>query len=179
MKLKSTLMDREAVFRSLRRITHEIIEKNKGTDNLCLVGILSRGADIAKIIAENIKTIEGVDVNVGVLDIYPHRDDLEKEDTQYVNKTDIQFSIEGKNVILVDDVLFTGRSIRASMDALMKLGRPSKILLAVLIDRGHRELPICANFTGKNFPTSRTELIKVLVDRIDGETCVKLFDTEN
>ena len=94
------------------------------------------------------------------------------------NKTDIPFSIEGKNVILVDDVLFTGRSARAAMDALMSLGRPSKIQLAVLIDRGHRELPICANFTGKNFPTAKSELIKVLVDEIDGETCVKLYDTE-
>lgn len=177
MNLKSTLMDREAVFRSLRRITHEIIEKNKGTDNICLVGILSRGADIAKIIAENIKTIEGVDVNVGVLDIYPHRDDLDNSSISYENKTNIPFDIEGKTVIMVDDVLFTGRSARAGMDALITLGRPSKIQLAVLIDRGHRELPICANFTGKNFPTSRTELIKVLVDRIDGETCVKLFET--
>ena len=104
MKLKSTLMDREAVFRSLRRITHEIIEKNKGTDNLCLVGILSRGADIAEIIAQNIKTIEGVAVNVGFLDIYPHRDDLDNNQKEYENKTDSSFSIEGKTVVLVDDV---------------------------------------------------------------------------
>ena len=178
MKLKSTLMDKEAVLRSLRRISHEIIEKNKGTDNLCLVGILSRGVDIAKIIAENIKIIEGVSINVGVLDIYPHRDDLNESTHTYQNKTDIPFDIEGKNIVMVDDVLFTGRSARAGMDALMTLGRPSKIQLAVLIDRGHRELPICANFTGKNFPTARTELIKVLVDTVDGETGVQLYDTE-
>ena len=178
MKLKSTLMDKEAVLRSLRRISHEIIEKNKGTHNLCLVGILSRGVDIAKIIAENIKNIEGVSINVGVLDIYPHRDDLNESTHTYLNKTDIPFDIEGKNVVMVDDVLFTGRSARAGMDALMTLGRPSKIQLAVLIDRGHRELPICANFTGKNFPTARTELIKVLVDTVDGETGVQLYDTE-
>jgi pyrimidine operon attenuation protein/uracil phosphoribosyltransferase len=178
MKLKSTLLDKEAVLRSLRRISHEIIEKNKGTDNLCLVGILSRGVDIAKIIAENIKIIEGVSINVGVLDIYPHRDDLNESTHTYQNKTDIPFDIGGKNIVMVDDVLFTGRSARAGMDALMTLGRPSKIQLAVLIDRGHRELPICANFTGKNFPTARTELIKVLVDTVDGETCVQLYDTE-
>lgn len=178
MKLKSTLLDKEAVLRSLRRISHEIIEKNKGTHNLCLVGILSRGVDIAKIIAENIKNIEGVSINVGVLDIYPHRDDLNESTHTYQNKTNIPFDIEGKNIVMVDDVLFTGRSARAGMDALMTLGRPSKIQLAVLIDRGHRELPICANFTGKNFPTARTELIKVLVDTVDGETCVQLYDTE-
>ncbi|MBQ8839986.1 MAG: bifunctional pyr operon transcriptional regulator/uracil phosphoribosyltransferase PyrR [Clostridia bacterium] len=178
MKLKSTLMDREAVLRSLRRISHEIIEKNKGTGDLCLVGILSRGVDIARIIAENIKNIEGVSINVGVLDIYPHRDDLDNSSISYENKTNIPFDIEGKTVVMVDDVLFTGRSARAGMDALISLGRPSKIQLAVLIDRGHRELPICANFTGKNFPTARTELIKVLVDTIDGETSVKLYDTE-
>ncbi len=178
MKLKSTLMDREAVLRSLRRISHEIIEKNKGTGDLCLVGILSRGVDIARIIAENIKNIEGVSINVGVLDIYPHRDDLDNSSISYENKTNIPFDIEGKTVVMVDDVLFTGRSARAGMDALITLGRPSKIQLAVLIDRGHRELPICANFTGKNFPTARTELIKVLVDTIDGETSVKLYDTE-
>ena len=178
MKLKSTLLDKEAVLRSLRRISHEIIEKNKGTQDLCLVGILSRGVDIAKIIAENIKNIEGVSINVGVLDIYPHRDDLSVSNDSYENKTNIPFDIEGKTVVMVDDVLFTGRSARAGMDALMTLGRPSKIQLAVLIDRGHRELPICANFTGKNFPTARTELIKVLVDTVDGETSVKLYDTE-
>ena len=171
-------MDREAVLRSLRRISHEIIEKNKGTGDLCLVGILSRGVDIARIIAENIKNIEGVSINVGVLDIYPHRDDLDNSSISYENKTNIPFDIEGKTVVMVDDVLFTGRSARAGMDALISLGRPSKIQLAVLIDRGHRELPICANFTGKNFPTARTELIKVLVDTIDGETSVKLYDTE-
>lgn len=178
MKLKSTLMDKDGVLRSLRRITHEIIEKNRGTDNLCLVGVLSRGVPLAEIIKENIKNIEGVSINVGILDILHYRDDLEKSQINRENKTDIPFSIEGKNVILVDDVLFTGRSARAAMDALMSLGRPSKIQLAVLIDRGHRELPICANFTGKNFPTAKSELIKVLVDEIDGETCVKLYDTE-
>ena len=179
MIFKSTLMDKDAVLRSLRRISHEILEKNKGGDNLCLVGILRRGVPMAQIIAENIKRIEGVDVNVGILDISAHRDDIDFRGISNDNKTDIPFEISGKNVVLVDDVLFTGRSVRAAMDALMSMGRPAKIQLATLIDRGHRELPVCANYIGKNFPTARTEMIKVYFDGIDEETCVKLYDVEN
>ena len=179
MIFKSTLMDKDAVLRSLRRISHEIVEKNKGVDNLCLVGILRRGVPMARIIAENIKRIEGVDINVGVLDISAHRDDLDFRDVSEDNKTDISFEISGKTVVLVDDVLFTGRSVRAAMDAIISMGRPAKIQLATLIDRGHRELPVCANYIGKNFPTARTEMIKVQFEGIDEETCVKLYDVED
>ena len=179
MIFKSTLMDKDAVLRSLRRISHEIVEKNKGTENLCLVGILRRGVPMAQIIAENIKRIEGVDVNVGILDISAHRDDIDFRGIGQENKTDIPFEISGKNVVLVDDVLFTGRSVRAAMDALISMGRPAKIQLATLIDRGHRELPVCANYIGKNFPTARTEMIKVHIEGIDEETSVNLYDTEN
>ena len=179
MIFKSTLMDKDAVLRSLRRISHEIVEKNKGVDNLCLVGILRRGVPMARIIAENIKRIEGVDINVGTLDISAHRDDIDFRGISEDNKTDIPFEISGKTVVLVDDVLFTGRSVRAAMDALISMGRPAKIQLATLIDRGHRELPVCANYIGKNFPTARTELIKVYFEGIDEETCVKLYDIED
>ena len=179
MIFKSTLMDKDAVLRSLRRISHEILEKNRGVENLCLVGILRRGVPMAEIIAENIKRIEGADVNVGILDISAHRDDIDFTVTCDNSKTDIPFEISGKNVVLVDDVLFTGRSVRAALDALMSMGRPAKIQLATLIDRGHRELPVCANYIGKNFPTSRTEMIKVYIEGIDEETCVKLYDKES
>lgn len=179
MIFKSILMDKDAVLRSLRRISHEIVEKNKGVDNLCLVGILRRGVPMARVIAENIKRIEGVDINVGVLDISAHRDDIDFGAVLEDSKTDIPFEISGKNVVLVDDVLFTGRSVRAAMDALISMGRPAKIQLATLIDRGHRELPVCANYIGKNFPTARTEMIKVYFEGIDEETCVKLYDVEN
>lgn len=178
MIFKSTLMDRDAVLRSLRRISHEIVEKNKGVDNLCLVGILRRGVPMAQVIAENIKRIEGVSINVGTLDISAHRDDIDFGAVLEDNKTNIPFEISGKTVVLVDDVLFTGRSVRAAMDALISMGRPAKIQLATLIDRGHRELPVCANYIGKNFPTARTEMIKVYFEGIDEETCVKLYDVE-
>jgi pyrimidine operon attenuation protein/uracil phosphoribosyltransferase len=178
MQFKATLMDKDAVMRTLRRISHEIIEKNKGCENLCLVGILRRGVPLAEIIAENIKMFENVDVNVGVLDISLYRDDIsELGDQAKVNATKIDFDINGKKIVLVDDVLFTGRTVRAAMDALISIGRPSKIQLAVLVDRGHRELPICANFTGKNLPTSHTEMIKVSVDKFDNKTQVDLYDS--
>ena len=179
MIFKSTLMDKDAVLRSLRRISHEIVEKNKGVDNLCLVGILRRGVPMAEIIAENIKRIEGVSINVGTLDISAHRDDIDFGAVLEDSKTNIPFEISGKTVVLVDDVLFTGRSVRAAMDALISMGRPAKIQLATLIDRGHRELPVCANYIGKNFPTARTEMIKVYFEGTDEETCVKLSDVEN
>ena len=169
-------MDSDALYRSLRRISHEIVEKNKGCENLCLVGILRRGVPIAHIIAENIKRIEGVSINVGSLDISAYRDDIPVGIVAESKATNVPFDINGKTVVLVDDVLCTGRSARAAMDALISMGRPAKIQLAALIDRGHRELPISANFIGKNFPTSRTEIIKVLLEELDGETSVKLYD---
>ena len=178
MIFKSELMDKDAVLRSLRRISHEIVEKNKGGENLCLVGILRRGVPMARIIAENIKRIEGTEINVGVLDISAHRDDIVFDPIKGENKTDIPFEVSGKTVVLVDDVLYTGRSVRAAMDALISMGRPAKIQLATLIDRGHRELPVCANYIGKNFPTAKTEMIEVQFEDVDGQTCVKLYDTE-
>ena len=132
---------------------------------------------IAQKIAENIKKFEGADIPVGILDIALYRDDISELSAQaHLNGTDIRFDVNGKKVVLVDDVLFTGRTARAAMEAIIALGRPSKIQLAVLVDRGHRELPICANFIGKNFPTARTEMIKVSVDRFDGKTQVDLYD---
>ena len=178
MIFKSELMDKDAVLRSLRRISHEIVEKNKGVENLCLVGILRRGVPMAKIIAENIKRIEGAEINVGVLDISAHRDDIDIGAVLEDSKTDIPFEVSGKTVVLVDDVLYTGRSVRAAMDAIISMGRPAKIQLATLIDRGHRELPVCANYIGKNFPTAKTEMIEVQFEDVDGQTCVKLYDTE-
>ena len=176
MQFKATFMDKDAVMRTLRRMSHEIIEKNKGCEDLCLIGILTRGVELAGIIAENIKMFEGVDVNVGVLDISLHRDDIPTaSNVVKPSGTKIDFDINGKKIVLVDDVLFTARTARAAMDALISLGRPSKIQLAVLVDRGHRELPICANFIGKNLPTSRSEMIKVSVDKYDGKTQVDLY----
>jgi pyrimidine operon attenuation protein/uracil phosphoribosyltransferase len=156
------IFDRKDIERALTRMAHEIIERNRGVDNLCLVGIQRGGVYLAKRLASKIKGIEGKDVPVGSLDIALYRDDIHiREDYPVVRKTDISFEISGRSVVLVDDVLFTGRSIRAAMDALMDIGRPARIELAVLIDRGHRELPVRADFTGKNIPTSLEENIEV------------------
>lgn len=176
-KYKTTLMDSDSVYRTLRRLSHEIVEKNHGCDDLCIVGILRRGGSLARIIADNIKKIEDVDVPVGSLDISLYRDDIEEMYTQPVlNSTNLPFDVNNKKIVLVDDVLYTGRTTRAAMDAIINMGRPSSIRLAVLVDRGHRELPICGNFVGKNFPTSKNEMIKVYTDEYDGETKVDLFE---
>ena len=165
---KATLMDSIAVERALRRISHEIIEKNGGADNLCIVGIKRRGVPIANIIASNIAAFEGKEVPVGVLDITFYRDDLGKAyDEPDLKAAQIPFDITGKTVILVDDVLFTGRTARAAIEAVFSFGRPRSIQLAVLIDRGHRELPIRPDFVGKNIPTSRSEFVKVMVPEFD------------
>ncbi len=161
-------MDKEYIRRTLMRIAHEIVEKNKGVENLCLVGIRTRGAVLAERIRECIKKIEGRDVPVGVLDITLYRDDLTLVATQpVVHETLIPFDITDKKVILVDDVLFTGRTIRAALDALIDFGRPAGIQLAVLIDRGHRELPIRADYAGKNIPTSLDQDVKVVLKESD------------
>lgn len=174
---KSEIMDSAAVDRALRRISHEIIEKNGGAENLKIVGICRRGFPLAKIIAENIYNIEQTKVDLGSLDITLYRDDLQKENSvPKVNGTKIDFDINGKNVVLVDDVLYTGRTTRAAIDALLSLGRPSSIQFAVLIDRGHRELPIRADYVGKNVPTSRLETVKVNVTEFDGKQCVELYE---
>jgi pyrimidine operon attenuation protein / uracil phosphoribosyltransferase len=165
---KTTIMTPEDIRRSLARITHEIIERNKTTGNIVLVGMRTRGVPLAKRLAANMEVLEGVKVPVGALDISLYRDDLALLDKQpTVEHTDIPVNIDGKTVVLVDDVLFTGRSARAAMDALIDLGRPRSIQLAVLIDRGHRELPIRADYIGKNIPTSRREEIKVLLGETD------------
>jgi pyrimidine operon attenuation protein/uracil phosphoribosyltransferase len=161
------LFNSEDIERTIRRMAHQILEYNRGIEGLCLVGIQSGGVTLAKRLADKIKEIEGRNIPVGSLDIAFYRDDLGiREDLPRVRKTDIPFEVNNRVVVLVDDVLYTGRSIRAAMDALMDMGRPARIQLAVLIDRGHRELPIRADFVGKEIPTSREETIKVeLSDR--------------
>lgn len=177
MQKKAILMDSIAMNRALVRLSHEIIEKNRGTENIALVGIRTRGVPLARRLAEQIKTSEGVDINVGILDITLYRDDLSIiADHPVINSTDIDFNIVGKNIILVDDVLYTGRTTRAAIEAIMEMGRPSSIQLAVIIDRGHRELPIRADFVGKNVPTSSSEVIKVDLKEVDGKDEVILYE---
>lgn len=179
LKLKSLIVDEPAVNRALRRISFEIIERNKGTSDLCLVGICRRGVPLAEMIAENIRQNEGVRVPVGKLDITLYRDDLgENTPDPILNSTDINFSLVGKNVVLVDDVLYTGRTVRAAIDALIRQGRPATVQLAVLIDRGHREFPIRADYVGKNVPTSKSELIAVKVPQFDGALGVELLENK-
>jgi len=166
---KAVLMDGEAIRRSLVRISHEIVEKNKGVENIVLVGIRTRGVPIAERLAEAIEKIEGERPPVGVLDITLYRDDLSTLDYQpVVRTTELPVDISGKIVVLVDDVLYTGRTIRAALDAVIDMGRPTTIQLAVLIDRGHRELPIRADFVGKNVPTSSHEVVSVQLESVDG-----------
>jgi len=177
MKYKSSIMNEDDVKRALIRLSHQIIEKNRGTNGLCLIGIRSRGVPIAKRIEEYIKSIEGVEVPTGELDITLYRDDLSKiSQDPVLNKTNIPFDVEGKTVVLVDDVIFTGRTARAAMEAVIKQGRPARIQLAILIDRGHTELPIKADFVGKNIPTSMQEIVAVRLREYDNtETGVTIW----
>jgi pyrimidine operon attenuation protein/uracil phosphoribosyltransferase len=162
-------MDAPSIERALRRVAHEILERNKGTEGLVLVGIRSRGIHIATRLAQNIRTIEDVDLPVGVIDITLYRDDLSRGTQQpLVKGTDIKFPIGDRNVLLVDDVLYTGRTIRAALDALMDFGRPRTVQLVVLVDRGHRELPIRADYVGKNIPTALNEEVQVRLLESDG-----------
>ncbi|MBQ9263027.1 MAG: bifunctional pyr operon transcriptional regulator/uracil phosphoribosyltransferase PyrR [Clostridia bacterium] len=179
--LKAQLMDASAMNRALTRIAHEILERNGGCDDVCLVGIRRRGEPLAKAIAGKMAQIEGKTVPVGVIDITLYRDDLTptREDSMpQVAFTDVPFSVTGQRVVLVDDVLYTGRTARAAIDALFKMGRPNQIQLAILVDRGHRELPIRADFVGKNVPTSRSEIIAVKVPDIDGDSAVEIWTLE-
>lgn len=179
MEEKAVLLDDQAMRRALTRIAHEIIERNKGIDDCVLVGIKTRGAYIAKRLAERIAAIEGKDIASGELDITLYRDDLsvKTEDQQpLVRQIDIQHDVSNKKVVLVDDVLYTGRTVRAAMDAVMDLGRPAQIQLAVLIDRGHRELPIRADYVGKNIPTSSEERIVVHMNETDQEDRVLITE---
>ena len=163
-------MEPDDVRRALTRIAHEVLERDKGVTDVVLVGIADRGDDLARRLAQEIRRIEGVEIPLGVLDITFYRDDIGmRAEAPEVRETRIPFDVSGKTVVLVDDVLFTGRTIRSAMDALMDLGRPRKIQLAVLVDRGHRELPIRADFVGKNVPTSRADDVRVLIAEVDGQ----------
>jgi pyrimidine operon attenuation protein/uracil phosphoribosyltransferase len=180
MKLKSQLMTEDAMDRALKRMAHQIAEKNNGCQNVVFLGIKRKGVPLAKRLAENVKNIEGIDVKIGIIDITHYRDDLsELAKAPIINETLIDFDINGKDVVLVDDVLYTGRTVRAALDAVSKFGRAKTIQLAVLIDRGHRELPIRADYVGKNVPTSRNETISVKIDDYNGQTCVNLYEKDS
>lgn len=167
---KVQVLDESAIRRGLMRIAHEVLERNKGAQELVFVGIHTRGVPLAHRLADNVRAIEGTDVPVGVLDITLYRDDLTTIAQQpVVRRTEIPLDINGRTIVLVDDVLYTGRTIRAALDAIIDLGRPARILLAVLVDRGHRELPIRADFVGKNLPTSADENVRVHLQETDGE----------
>ncbi len=167
-------MDENAISRAIARISYEIIERNKGTENLCVIAVMSGGISIADRIAKKINELEGSGIPVGKLDITPYRDD--GKHIPGCDRTDINFEIRGKRVILADDVIFTGRSARAAIDALIKRGRPQCIQLAVLVDRGHREIPIRPDYVGKNLPTSRDESVKVMVKEIHGTDKVVIME---
>ncbi|MGE5494028.1 MAG: bifunctional pyr operon transcriptional regulator/uracil phosphoribosyltransferase PyrR [Burkholderiales bacterium] len=174
---KALIMDSVALERALKRIAHEIIEKNNGAQNMALIGIQRRGVPLAKRIAKYIEEFEGVRVDIGSLDITFYRDDLSLlSDHPIINGTDICFDINNKTIVLCDDVIYTGRTVRAALDALMDLGRPSYIQLAVVVDRGHRELPIRADYVGKNIPTSKNEVVCVRVTEFDGVDNVAIND---
>lgn len=167
--MPNKILDKETLARTLMRIAHEALEKNKGAGDLCIVGIRKRGAHIAARLAGYIKKIGGAEIPLGILDVTLYRDDLGLAEFQpAVHKTEINFDITDKNIVLVDDVLFTGRTIRAALDALIDLGRPKTIQLAVLVDRGHRELPIRPDYVGKNIPTSQKESVEVRLEETDG-----------
>ncbi|MCI6191162.1 MAG: bifunctional pyr operon transcriptional regulator/uracil phosphoribosyltransferase PyrR [Clostridium sp.] len=179
MNLKASLLDDKAIKRSLIRISHEIIERNKGAKDIILVGIKSRGYPLAERISNEIFKIEGIKVPVGSVDITAYRDDIENSSENIeVKSINLDVSFEGRTIILVDDVLYTCRTVRAAIDAIMDEGRPKAIQLAVLIDRGHKELPIRADYVGKNIPTSRNEKIAVHIVEIDKEDSVKIYDKQ-
>ena len=176
MEYKSTLMSPEDITRALMRVSHQIIEKNHGVENLCLIGIRTRGVPLSYRLARNIEAIEGVLPPVGELDITLYRDDLSMiGDMPAVKGSKVDFDVTGKTVVLVDDVIFTGRTARAALDAVMELGRPARVQLCAFIDRGHTELPIRANFVGKNIPTALNEVVAVRLTETDDEEAVKIF----
>lgn len=175
LREKAQIMDSVAMRRAIARISFEIIERNHGAENLCIIGIMSRGAQLAERIAAKIEEVEGQTIPVGYVDITRFRDD--RETRAEGDNTSIPFQLAGKKLVLVDDVIFTGRSVRAAIDAIMEKGRPDSIQLATLVDRGHRELPIRADYIGKNLPTSKDELVKVLVAEKDGEDKVIILES--
>ncbi len=177
LRQKAQILDAEGIRRALVRIAHEIVERNKGTENLALIGIQRRGVPLARRLSACIKEIEGSSVPIGILDITLYRDDLTTLSHQpLLQKTDVPFPVENKKIVLVDDVIYTGRTVRAALDAVIDLGRPKLIQLAVLIDRGHRELPIRADYVGKNVPTSRREVVAVRLMETDGEEKVLILE---
>lgn len=179
MNKKTEILDEQAINRALTRVSHEILEKNKGGEDLVIVGIKTRGVPLAKRIQEKIQKIEGLDIPIGELDITLYRDDLEKaieSNEPQIRNTAIPVDVNHKKVILIDDVLYTGRTVRAAMDAVMDIGRPSQIQLAVLVDRGHRELPIRADYVGKNIPTSEREIIVVQLNEVDQSDSVAIYE---
>lgn len=177
---KATILSSDEVRRALTRIAHEIIERNKGAENLAIIGVHTRGIPLATRLAEKLSELEGVQVPKGMLDITLYRDDLSEVAHQpIIRETQVPFDISQRRVILVDDVLYTGRTVRSALDALIDLGRPESIQLAVLVDRGHRELPIRADYVGKNLPTAKTEVVKVKLQETDGTDIVELWDLED
>ncbi|MEQ3362584.1 bifunctional pyr operon transcriptional regulator/uracil phosphoribosyltransferase PyrR [Raoultibacter massiliensis] len=176
--VKSVCMDAEEIERSLTRIAHQILEHNRGADNIAIVGIVTRGDLLAKKLADKIEEIEGTKVPLGKLDISFYRDDFLTHLSPEVHATDILFNIDGKDIVLVDDVLYTGRTIRAALDAIMDLGRPATVQLAVLVDRGHRELPIRADFVGKNVPSASDENVRLFLEEVDGISAVEILSIE-
>jgi pyrimidine operon attenuation protein/uracil phosphoribosyltransferase len=179
MKLKAQVMDEQTVMRSVTRISYEIVERAEELSNVVLVGIHTRGVPMAEMIAERIRIHSGVGVPVGVLDISLYRDDLTRiRENPRVAAPSLPFDVAGKDVVLVDDVIYTGRTVRAAIEALFKMGRPRTIRLAILVDRGHRELPFRPDFVGKNIPTSRREVVAVRFPQTDGETGVFLYEAD-
>lgn len=179
MRIRSKIADDQQIARSITRLAHEIIERNKGASNLCIIGIKTRGDFLAKRIADKISQIEKVNVPIGTLDITLYRDNVrQKLRLPELKRTEVPFDITDKNVILVDDVLFTGRTIRSALDALINIGRPNTIQLAVLVDRGHRELPISADYVGKNQPTAIKESIVVHLAEVDGTDEILLMEED-
>ncbi len=177
MTKRTLIMDETAIARALARITHELIERNKGVSNVCLLGVKTRGVPLAQKLYENIKKFEGVEVPLGELDITLHRDDLsEKQKTVSAGDCKFPCDIRDKTVIIVDDVMFTGRTARAAIEATFAYARPKELQLAVLIDRGHRELPIRPDYVGKNVPTAKSESVAVCISDVDGETAVYIKD---
>jgi pyrimidine operon attenuation protein/uracil phosphoribosyltransferase len=179
MKIKSKVADKEGLDRILTRISHEILEKNKGSENLVLIGMRTRGEFLAKRIQQKIKSIDNAEIPLGILDVTLYRDDFRTRIKQpEVSVSDITFDLNERDVILIDDVLYTGRTVRSALNALMDLGRPGSIQLFILVDRGHRELPIRADYVGKNIPTSQNEEIKVRLIEVDNEDAIYLVETE-
>jgi len=176
--MATTIMDEHDIERALTRITHEILESNKGAEGLALVGIMTRGDILAQHIAHKIEQIEQVKVPVGSLDISFYRDDLAGRLAPEVQTTDISFDVNGCTIVLVDDVLFTGRTIRAALDAIIDFGRPAEIKLAVLVDRGHRELPIRADFVGKNVPSDKNQQVRLFLEKVDGKSSVEVWKSK-